>query len=289
MKKETTKQQNVAPKTAVSREDNKAKVRKLTLASMLTAIVVVLALLGTAVRIGAFTINLSLVPIVIGAAMLGPWYGAWFGLVNAVVILISGDALLFWIFEPVGTVITVLFKGILSGLASGFVYYLVSKKNKYAAVVLAAIVCPVVNTGVFLLGCRIFFWKHLPAIANMLNVKLKTNLNFVLSVLIGLNFPIELAINIILAPVIARILGFSEDKNTALTVYGTVLSVLGSAVLIYAMFLIRDAYLGLIPEIQRPGLRYAIMALISNLVQVCGFAMLAMGLFGKRSRQSLEK
>ena len=271
---------------------NKEKTRRLTLAAMLTAIVVVLALLGTAIKFGTFSINLSLVPIVVGAALLGPVYGAWFGFVNAVVILISGDAALFLTFNPVGTVITVLLKGILAGLASGFVYTLLSKKNKYAAVLLAALVCPVVNTGIFVLGCRVFFWDYLPKIAEILQVPLKSKTAFTLLVLVGMNFPIELVTNIILAPAIARILGFSQEKDTALEVYGCVLAVLGSAVLLGALILLRMAYIGKLPPewgIQRPGLRYAIMALLSNIVQVCGFALLAVGFGRKKAEKSIEK
>ena len=73
-------QSNVSAKNG---RRSKEQVRKLTLAAMLTAVVVVLALLGTAIKFGTFNINLALVPIVIGAALLGVAYGAWFGFVNA--------------------------------------------------------------------------------------------------------------------------------------------------------------------------------------------------------------
>ena len=263
------------------------QVRMLTLAAMLTAIVVVLQLFGATIKFGIFSINLALVPIVIGAALLGVPYGAWFGFVNGVVILLSGDAAPFFAINSFGTIVTVLVKGTLCGLCAGLVFKSVSHWNKYAAVILAAIVCPVVNTGVFLIGCRLFFWETVHEWAVGANFHSATSFAFLS--LAGVNFLSELTINVLLAPAIAIVLRIPQNKNTALTVYGAILSVLGSAVLIFAMILIRKAYLGLIPEIQRPGLRYAIMALISNLVQVSGFAMLAMGLFGKRSRQSLEK
>ncbi len=220
----------------------KEQIRKLTLAAMLTAVVVVLALLGTAIRFGVFNINLALVPIVIGAAMLGVWYGAWFGFVNAMVILLSGDAALFFSFNEIGTVITVLLKGILAGLIAGAVYSLVSSKNKYAAVLLAALICPVVNTGIFVLGCRVFFWKHIPAIAEIIGVSVESNSKFVFGVLVGLNFPAELVVNMVLAPVIARILGISEDKNTSLVVYGSVLAAVGLGFGIFGVILMKNAW-----------------------------------------------
>ncbi len=222
----------------------KEQIRKLTLAAMLTAVVVVLALLGTSIRFGVFNINLALVPIVIGAAMLGIWYGAWFGLVNAMVILLSGDAALFLTFNAIGTVITVLLKGILAGLIAGAVYSLISSKNKYAAVLLAALICPVVNTGIFVFGCRVFFWKHIPAIAEIIGVSAESKSKFVFGVLVGMNFPTELVVNIVLAPVIARILGFSKDKNVSLIVYGSVLAVVGLGFGIFGVILMKDAWNG---------------------------------------------
>lgn len=224
------------------RKLGKEQIRKLTLAAMLTAVVVVLALLGTAIRFGVFNINLALVPIVIGAAMLGVWYGAWFGFVNAMVILLSGDAALFFSFNEIGTVITVLLKGILAGLIAGAVYSLVSSKNKYAAVLLAALICPVVNTGIFVLGCRVFFWKHIPAIAEIIGVSVESNSKFVFGVLVGLNFPAELVVNMVLAPVIARILGISEDKNSSLVVYGSVLAAVGLGFGIFGVILMKNAW-----------------------------------------------
>ena len=88
-----------------SPKTGKEQVRKLTLAAMLTAVVVVLALLGTAIKFGTFNVNLALVPIVIGAALLGVGYGAWFGLVNAAVILLSGDAAPFLAVNVFGTIV----------------------------------------------------------------------------------------------------------------------------------------------------------------------------------------
>ena len=215
------------------------KVRKLTLAALLTAVVVVLALLGTAIRFGTFNINLALVPIVIGAAMLGVWYGAWFGFVNAMVILLSGDAAPFLTVNVFGTIVTVIAKGVLAGLVSGAIYQLLQRYNKYAAVVAAALVCPVVNTGVFLIGCRLFFWDTISewAIASGKS----SAMAYVLAFFIGGNFLVELAINVILAPVIARLLGFSQDNDTAMIVYGVVLAAVGLGFLVFAIVLMKNA------------------------------------------------
>ena len=221
------------------RNTGKEQVRKLTLAAMLTAVVVVLALLGTAIRFGTFNVNLALVPIVIGAALLGVWYGAWFGFVNAMVILLSGDAGPFIAVNALGTVVTVVAKGVLAGLCSGLVYRAMQKHNHYAAVILAALVCPVVNTGVFLIGCRIFFWKTLSQWAQ--GTDAGSTFSYVIVFLVGVNFLLEVAINVILAPVIARLLGFSEDKNVSMITYGAVLAAVGLGILIFSLVLLTSA------------------------------------------------
>ena len=52
-------------------------------------------------------------------------------------------------------------KGVLAGYCAGLVYRLLEHKNQYLAIICAAIVCPCVNTGLFLVGCRLFFWPNI--------------------------------------------------------------------------------------------------------------------------------
>lgn len=257
------------------RNTGKEQVRKLTLAAMLTAVVVVLALLGTAIRFGTFNVNLALVPIVIGAALLGVWYGAWFGFVNAMVILLSGDAGPFIAVNALGTVITVVAKGVLAGLCSGLVYRAMQKHNHYAAVLLAALVCPVVNTGVFLIGCRIFFWKTLSQWAQ--GTDAGSTFSYVIVFLVGVNFLLEVAINVILAPVIARLLGFSEDKNVSMITYGAVLAAVGLGILIFSLVLLNRAAAGENLGVEKPETRYTVMAIVSGVVLAGGSALAAFG------------
>ena len=92
---------------------------KLTLGAMLTALVVVLQLVGSFIHLGPFSISLVLLPIVIGAATCGPYIGAWLGLVFGATVLISGDATLFLQFNAPATILVVLVKGIACGLLAG--------------------------------------------------------------------------------------------------------------------------------------------------------------------------
>ncbi|MBQ8790578.1 MAG: ECF transporter S component [Ruminiclostridium sp.] len=174
---------------------------------LLTAIVVVLQLVSMALRFGMFSITLTLVPIVVGAALYNWKAGAWLGLVFGGAVLITGDAAAFLQINAIGTIITVLVKGAMAGLAAGLVYHLVSKKNQIAGVIAAAITAPLVNTGIFLLGSAVFFLDTITMWAGDTNVFV-----YMLVGLIGFNFFIELGINILLNPTILQIIRIGKKK-----------------------------------------------------------------------------
>lgn len=185
--------------------------KKLVGVALFTAIVVVLQFLGTFIRFGPFAISLVLVPIVVGTALYGYKAGAIFGLVFGVTVLISGDATAFLTINPVGTVITVLLKGTLAGLCAGLIYKVFEKKNKYLAVISSAIVCPIVNTGVFLIGCSVFFMDTIRQMAE--GAGFGSNVGkFMIVGLVGLNFVFELAVNAILSPVILRLINHGKKS-----------------------------------------------------------------------------
>lgn len=177
---------------------------------LFTAIVIVLQLLGSFIHFGTFSISLVLIPIVIGASLYGAKAGAWLGFVFGMVVLLSGDAAPFLAVNFVGTIITVLAKGSLSGFCAGLVYKLLEKKNATLAVAAAAVTAPVVNTGIFLLGCLVFFLNTVAAwgaAAGFPNVGTYMIVGFV-----GLNFLFELLFNLVLSPVVVRLINIGK-KN----------------------------------------------------------------------------
>lgn len=181
-----------------------SKTKKMVGIGLFTAIIVVLQLLGGGIRFGIFSISLVLIPIVVGAAVYGWYAGAWLGLAFGITVLLSGDAGAFLAVDPLATVIVVLAKGALCGLCAGLVYTLLARCSKVLAVILAAVICPVVNTGVFLLGCKLFF---LPTIAEWAALYGYADAgSYMIFGLAGINFLIELGVNIVLAPVITRLI-----------------------------------------------------------------------------------
>ncbi len=181
------------------------KTRTIALGALLTALVIVLQLLGSFIRFGLFSVSLVLIPIVVGAALCGKYIGTWLGFVFGVAVLLSGDAASFISVNAPGTIITVLLKGTLCGFISGLLYELVSKKSRIAAVFAAAIICPIINTGVFLLGCAVFFMPTIMSLAGDDGLY-----SFMIFGLGLINFPIELVCNIVLSPIIVRLLKFSD-------------------------------------------------------------------------------
>ena len=185
--------------------------KRLTLLAVFTALVAILAYLGGFVKIGGLaSISLTLIPVVLGAALCGPMAGEWLGGVEGVVFFATADAA-FWLGLSIpGTIITVMVKGIASGYLAGLVYNILEKKNRYLAVMAAAIVCPVVNTGLFIVGCLIFFMEAVRSFALGENMAVGA---YLLIFFVGLNFVFELLSNIIVSPVIVRLINIRKKQN----------------------------------------------------------------------------
>ena len=112
----------------------KQNTQKIVFTALLTALVVVLQYVSMALRFGTFSITLVLVPVVIGAATCGVLAGGWLGFVFGVIVLLTGDAAPFLAIDVFGTILTVLLKGTLCGIAAGLVYKALHKKNQYLLV-----------------------------------------------------------------------------------------------------------------------------------------------------------
>jgi uncharacterized membrane protein len=184
------------------------------IAFMMALVVVMQSISGMIPPIGGFSISLVLIPIVLGAAVYGPGAGALLGATFGVIVYINcvtgadpGGAMVFQA-SPVLCFLVVIGKGTLAGLAAGTVYKLLKDKNAYLAMLLAAIVCPVVNTGVFVAAMLLFFIDVLAAWAGGANI-----IGYVLTGLILANFVPELIINVVFSPSGQLIYKVVQRKN----------------------------------------------------------------------------
>ncbi len=176
-------------------------VQTLTLGAVLTALVIVLQVIGTYVTVGVCSLSLVIIPIVIGAAMGGVGMSTWLGFVFSVTVLVTPSLSMaaFYGASIPATIIIVLVKGMLAGFAAGAVYKMMSKWNQYVAIVVAAIVAPVLNTGIFLIGAMIAFRELLASGATGFAA---------LGLIFGLvlpNFLFELISSVALSPMVLRL------------------------------------------------------------------------------------
>ena len=193
---------------------NNSKVKRMVGVALLMALVVVMQFLsGIIPPVAGFPVSLVLIPIVIGAAMYGPNAGGILGGTFGAVVFINcvtgadpGGAMVFQA-GPILCFVVVMAKGILAGLAAGWVYKLLKCKNGYVAMLCAAIICPVVNTGIFI-GCMLlFFAEILSAWAGGTDI-----VGYILSGLILANFVPELIINVVFSPAGQRIIHSFNKK-----------------------------------------------------------------------------
>ena len=191
------------------------KINRMVGIALLMAVVVVMQFLGGILTTASgFSISLVLIPIVLGAAVYGPGAGALLGATFGVIVFINcvngtdlGGAMVFQA-NPFLCFLVVLAKGILAGLAAGWVYKLIAGKNKYLGMLLAAIICPVVNTGVFIVCMLTFFMDVLAAWAGGGDV-----IAYVLSALVLANFVPELIINVVFSPASMQIVRVARKEK----------------------------------------------------------------------------
>lgn len=190
------------------------------LLAILSAVIVVLQLIGTFVKLpGGISLNLTLIPITLGAIVLGPWAGLFLGFVCGVVILVGGltgaDPFTFALLQlqPVMTVVICLSKTMLAGLCSGFVHRALEKKHPFAATVVSAVVTPFVNTVLFLVLALLIADSVVSVLGNP---AYENVLVLFVTTFVTTNFVIELVLNLILTPAVHRLWLLAGKKRTNL-------------------------------------------------------------------------
>lgn len=191
---------------------NRSRTEQLVMAAMMTALVIVFQLLATYTKFfGPFESAIGLIPIAIGACLCGPAIGAWLGLVFGIVVLATGGGALFFAFSIPGTIITVLLKGAAAGFAAGLVYKLLEKKLGFFSAIFASLACPLVNTGIFLLGGAVFFMPYAETIGEICGIE-EAGFGVFIALALG-NFLIEVLMNTVLSPIFVRILRIRKKTH----------------------------------------------------------------------------
>lgn len=184
-------------------------VRKINGIAILLAIEIVLQTIGNFITLGPISINLSLIPIALAAIMYGPWAGALLGLVNGVAVMLAPSTAAFWGFSVAGTLITCTLKCTLAGFVSGLVFRLLEKKNTLIAVIVASLLVPLINTGLFVASVFTIFF----GLTKEWNGGTENIAKFVFLTLIGINFIFEFTITTVLSPTLHRIIKIIKKEK----------------------------------------------------------------------------
>ena len=188
---------------------NRDKLRKLILAAIFIALILLLAftpMLGY-IKIGPLSITTVAIPVIIGAIVLGPWYGALLGFVFGMTSFLQcfmGDAFgaaLVGI-SPVRTFIVCIVPRVLVGVVSALLFRLIMKRptnSRSVAVFAAALAGSLTNT-VFFLGFLGLLFGNTPTIRDLMPVMGAANVFHLLILLAGVNAIAEAIAAAIIAP-----------------------------------------------------------------------------------------
>lgn len=209
------------PMEALMNEKKFFSTRNITYLAVLSAFVIVFQMISSFVPVSeGVSLNLTLVPIVLGGILVGIYGGAFLGVEFAVIVVVmssvmptglmpmimsNGWAFAFFIFST-------LVRGFAAGFLPALVFKLVSKKNVYVATFAASIIAPVINTAIFILSTLAIFGM----VPDMIDMNALEFFKYLVLTVSGINFLIELAINIILSPAIftvVRVIGMRRNSR----------------------------------------------------------------------------
>ena len=175
----------------------KFNTKKMVQLAILIAIILLMAFtpLGY-LKIFIIDITLLVVPVAVGAVLLGPTAGAilgfTFGFTSLILSFSSPLGAMMLDINPIFRVITCIVPRVLCGWLTGVVYVVAKKSKKLSkvSVPLANLSCPIFNTIFFMTALMVFYYNT-PAIQNMAASKNVLNPIALVFVLVGANALIE--------------------------------------------------------------------------------------------------
>ena len=176
---------------------------KMVLIAILAAIIIMLQCFMT-FKIGPINLAVTLVPVVLGGALLGVWEGTLLGFIFGLSTFLCGvfalDPFTNYLISlnafTTGTIC--ILKGTLAGFVPAIIIHLLEKRHQEVGIVLGSAAAPIVNTGIFCITFPIFFMDYLKTLADGKNVFV-----FIITGLVGFNFIFEFLVNVILSTAIA--------------------------------------------------------------------------------------
>jgi len=190
---------------------NKEKTLRMTELGILLALVVVLQSISS---LGVVTICLCLIPITLGSMVLdwkgGAILGFAFGLIALFWGIVGKDVFTLYLFtaNPAMTIAICIVKGTLAGIVPALLYKWLSgykyKNSDLVASIVASLSAPIVNTGIFALGCMIIK-GDVTSVAGQLGVSADNFVTLLFVALIGVNFFVEFGVNAVFSPALNKL------------------------------------------------------------------------------------
>ena len=192
--------------------------RNVAILGILIALVIVLQLFASAIPMFGITLNFSLIPIAIAGILLGAMGGAIVGFSCGFVVFISmavlgGEVFTATLFQAHPVILTIICIGktTVAGLVSGLIFKFISKKSVFVAVCVSAVILPIVNTGIYMLG--IVLMKDTTATFLGMGASSAGVVFTTVFAIIWLNFVLEMAVNLIFIPMIHRVIKAIKKSN----------------------------------------------------------------------------
>ncbi len=182
------------------------------LAALFTAIIVIMGFtpLGY-IKIGVIEVTFLMIPVAIGATVLGPVWGIFFGAVFGLTSFIQcfgyspfGVALL--AINPVGTFITCLVPRILMGYLTGIIFRLISKidKTKIISFIVTSISGALLNT-IFFVASFLILFRNANLEAFAMDLSTMSVMNVIL-VLVTFNSILEIIVCGVIGTALSKVL-----------------------------------------------------------------------------------
>lgn len=192
--------------------DRSERIKRLTGIAIFAACTVALGFISNYITIGIVNITLALIPIVLAACIYGPLAGFCLGALNGLVVLIAPMTSPFLAANPVATVLLCILKTGLAGLAAGWLYRWLKNGNRWLAIILSSLIVPIINTGLFLGACFIFFIPVYAVAAEAQGVEVY---QVIITSTLLINFLIEMVVSCVTIPAVKKIIEIIQVKMEA--------------------------------------------------------------------------
>ncbi len=103
---------------------------------------------------------------------------------------------------PLATILITLFRGVMTGLVPATLFKLIKKTDMVVGAFVAALLCPIINTGIYVAGVVWLFEDVYMEIKKVTG----GNIYWILLTSIASNFTIEFILNTVLSPVILTVI-----------------------------------------------------------------------------------